>query len=182
MGDSWRSARGAPAANAGIYSPELEAQAQQWIEAVTGEPFKGSFEDELRDGRRLCLLINEIRPGLVRKVNDSRMPFKQMENVSNFLKACRAVGVPEYSLFETVDLFELKDLGLVVKCLVSLKPEFRGLGKDCSHDRDLNRPKMFHIRQCCCFRGLPVLLNTSGTHDIHLVPYRASNLRFKIGV
>ena len=43
-----------------------------------------------------------------------------MENVSNFLKACRAVGVAEYSLFETVDLYEGKDLGLVVRCLVSL--------------------------------------------------------------
>lgn len=119
MGDSWRSARGTGASNAGAYSPELEAQAQQWIESVTGEPFEGIFAEELRDGRRLCLLINEIRPGLVRKVNNSKMPFKQMENVSNFLKACRTVGVPEYSLFETVDLFELKDIGLVIKCLVS---------------------------------------------------------------
>lgn len=42
----------------------------------------------------------------------------QMENVSNFLKACRAVGVAEHSLFETVDLYEGKDLGLVVRCLV----------------------------------------------------------------
>lgn len=42
----------------------------------------------------------------------------QMENISNFLKACRAVGVAEYSLFETVDLYEGKDLGLVVRCLV----------------------------------------------------------------
>lgn len=99
-------------------SAELETQAQAWIEGVTGEVFEGEFGEELRDGRRLCNLINAIKPGSVRRVNDSRMPFKQMENVSNFLKACRAVGVPEYSLFETVDLFELKDVGLVVMCLV----------------------------------------------------------------
>lgn len=43
-----------------------------------------------------------------------------MENVSNFLKACRAVGVAEHSLFETVDLYEGKDIGLVVRCLVRL--------------------------------------------------------------
>ncbi|CAN0113384.1 unnamed protein product [Scytosiphon promiscuus] len=41
-----------------------------------------------------------------------------MENVSNFLKSCRAVGVAEHSLFETVDLYEGKDIGLVVRCLV----------------------------------------------------------------
>lgn len=28
------------------------------------------------------------------------MPFKQMENVSNFLKSCRTLGVAEHSLFE----------------------------------------------------------------------------------
>lgn len=107
-----------PASSAG-YSLELESQAQSWIEEVTGEPFSGTFAEDIRDGRRLCNLINVIKPGSVRRVNNSAMPFKQMENTSNFLKASRAIGVPEYSLFETVDLFELKDLGLVVKCLVS---------------------------------------------------------------
>jgi hypothetical protein len=47
-------------------------------------------------------------------------PFKQMENISNFLRACRALGVPEPDLFETVDLFEEKDISLVVRCLDSL--------------------------------------------------------------
>lgn len=106
-------------ASSAVYSLDLEAQAQSWIEDVTGEAFQGNFAEELRDGRRLCNLMNVVRPGTVRRVNKSPgMPFKQMENISNFLKGCRAVGVPEYSLFETVDLFELKDLGLVVKCLV----------------------------------------------------------------
>lgn len=100
------------------YDYGAEKEAQEWIEAVTGERFSEDFGEELRNGRRLCLLINAIKPGAVRKVNDSRMPFKQMENISNFLKACRAVGVAEHSLFETVDLFEGKDLGLVVRCVV----------------------------------------------------------------
>lgn len=112
--------RGTNPASSAVYNIELEAQAQAWIEGVTGEAFQGEFAEELRDGRRLCNLVNAIKPGFVRRVNNSPgMPFKQMENISNFLKACRAVGVPEYSLFETVDLFELKDLGIVVKCLVS---------------------------------------------------------------
>lgn len=101
------------------YDYQSEYEAQEWIEAVTGEPFSQEFGEELRDGRRLCILINAIRPGTVRRVNSSSMPFKQMENISNFLKACRSVGVAEHSLFETVDLFEGKDLGLVVRCLVS---------------------------------------------------------------
>ena len=101
------------------YDHQAEREAQDWIEDVTGEPFVDEFAEELKNGRRLCELINIIKPGAVRRVNDSRMPFKQMENISNFLKACRVVGVAEHSLFETVDLFEGKDLGLVVRCLVS---------------------------------------------------------------
>lgn len=84
------------------YDYELEYEAQEWIENVTGEQFQRAFAEELKDGRKLCVLINTIKPGVVRKVNDSRMPFKQMENISNFLKACRTVGVAEHSLFETV--------------------------------------------------------------------------------
>jgi hypothetical protein len=48
------------------------------------------------------------------------MPFKQMENISNFLKACRGLGVAEHDLFETVDLYEEKDLGVVVTCIHAL--------------------------------------------------------------
>ncbi|CAN0210507.1 unnamed protein product, partial [Scytosiphon promiscuus] len=94
-------------------------QAQGWIEDVTGEPFQGDFADGLRDGTRLCKLLNAIKPSSIRRVNPYKegQKFKQMENISNFIRGCRALGVPEYSLFETVDLYEGKDVGLVVKCL-----------------------------------------------------------------
>lgn len=35
-------------------------------------------------------------------------------------QVCRKLGVPEHSLFETVDLYEQKDLGLVVRCVFAL--------------------------------------------------------------
>lgn len=35
-------------------------------------------------------------------------------------QACRTLGVAEHSLFETVDLFENKDIGLVVRCIFAL--------------------------------------------------------------
>ncbi|CAM9246967.1 unnamed protein product [Sphacelaria rigidula] len=112
------------------YDYELEYEAQEWIENVTGEQFQRAFAEELKDGRKLCVLINTIKPGVVRKVNDSRMPFKQMENISNFLKACRTVGVAEHSLFETVDLFEGKDVGLVVRCVHALGQTVQRTCKD----------------------------------------------------
>ena len=77
----------------------------------------------LQDGVALCQLLNAAVPGTIpeKRINKSTaMPFKQMENISNFLKAARALGVREHDLFETVDLFDGKDIGLVIQCLHSL--------------------------------------------------------------
>ena len=112
---------------------KLISEAREWLEVITGSSLGDDFGLGLKDGMILCQLINVIHPGIVRKIESSKMPFKQMENVSNFLKACRVVGVNEYELFETVDLFELKDLGLVVRCIFALGravqknyPDFQG--------------------------------------------------------
>jgi hypothetical protein len=39
---------------AASYNPDLEKEAQQWIEAVTGESFPGTFHESLKDGVILC--------------------------------------------------------------------------------------------------------------------------------
>lgn len=36
------------------YNPDLEKEAQAWIEAVTGESFPASFHESLKDGVLLC--------------------------------------------------------------------------------------------------------------------------------
>ena len=43
-----------------------------------------------------------------------------MENISKFLEKIKAYGVPEISLFQTVDLYEAKALYKVVECLRAL--------------------------------------------------------------
>ena len=90
------------------YDYAAERQVQQWIEAVTGTKFTQPFAQNLKDGQLLCQLINKVKPGTIRKIETSAMPFKQMENVSNFLRACRSLGVAEHDVFETVDLYETK--------------------------------------------------------------------------
>lgn len=90
------------------YDYAAERQVQQWIEAVTGTKFTQPFAQNLKDGQLLCQLINKIKPGTIRKIETSAMPFKQMENISNFLRACRSLGVAEHDVFETVDLYEAK--------------------------------------------------------------------------
>mmetsp|Transcript_796 Transcript_796/g.1690 ORF Transcript_796/g.1690 Transcript_796/m.1690 type:complete len:474 (-) Transcript_796:560-1981(-) len=115
------------------YDTGKEGEAARWLAEVTEVGFTESFADSLKNGQMLCILINRIKPGTIKKVETSKMPFKQMENISNFLKACRVLGVAEHDLFETVDLFEQKDLGVVVNCIHALGrtvqttvPEFRG--------------------------------------------------------
>ena len=115
------------------YDVNAEREAQQWIEAVTGIRFASTFAASLKNGQLLCQLLNHIKPGTIARIETSNMPFKQMENISNFLRACRTLGVREYELFETVDLYEEKDIGLVVRAIHALGravqnsvPSFRG--------------------------------------------------------
>lgn len=68
----------------------------------------------------LCTLANGLQPGLVAKVSELQKPFKQMENIGAYLEACRAYGVPAQDTFLTVDLFEGKNMGAVVRNLHSL--------------------------------------------------------------
>jgi hypothetical protein len=75
----------------------------------------------LKDGHVLCQAANKLAANACPKVNSSAMPFKQMENITAFINACRNVfKVPEHELFETVDLYEEKDLGCFVTCICSL--------------------------------------------------------------
>lgn len=97
------------------YDYDMEDAARDWVEAVAQKPIGEDFGEGLRDGVVLCAVVNAIHPGVVPRVETtSKTPFKLMENVSSFLRACRKIGVNEFDLFETVDLFELKDLGTCV--------------------------------------------------------------------
>ena len=42
-------------------NPELDREAQQWIEAVIGEKFpSGSYDDALKDGIILCKFVSSF--------------------------------------------------------------------------------------------------------------------------
>ncbi|KAJ8725027.1 hypothetical protein PYW07_015985 [Mythimna separata] len=115
-------------------SPEQEKEAQEWIEAILGAKFPPgeAYEDVIRDGTVLCQLINKIKPGSVNKINTSGGQFKMMENITNFQAALRAYGVADIDVFQTVDLWEKKDIAQVTNTLFALgretyrHPEFQG--------------------------------------------------------
>jgi hypothetical protein len=112
-----------------------EEQALQWIEDVTGCRNHGGAQigDALLDGVALCHLANGLLPCSVPSISHSTEPWLQRENIESFLQAARFIGVQEYDLFSTPDLFECKNLKQVVNCLFAL-------GKAAYHLPDYDGP------------------------------------------
>lgn len=115
----------------GKYDIHLEQEARVWIEEVLdlelqpgADPNEAlgqqNFQACLKDGVYLCQLINTLKPGSVKKINENKMAFKMMENISNFLSACEAYGVSRHDLFQTVDLYEGQNMVQVVNTLHAL--------------------------------------------------------------
>jgi len=102
------------------YDNSAEDQAAEWVQDITGVQVVGKFGEALHTGQVLCQLLNCIQPGTISKINTAGMPFKERENISKFLKACRSWGVHEYALFSTDDLYDKKNLMSVVKCIHQL--------------------------------------------------------------
>jgi len=118
---------------AGKRDPQAEQEVIEWIEAITGERFPNlPYEDALRDGQILCKLMNKMIPGCITKINTGGGQFKLMENINRFQEACKQYGVPEIDVFQTVDLWEKRNIVQVTQCLFALgrtaqiHPEWRG--------------------------------------------------------
>jgi hypothetical protein len=73
------------------------------------------FGELLKDGSVLCNLINSLQPGSVKKINTLKAPFKQRENIEMYLKACTAYGLKEQDLFQVNDLYENKNLYILIE-------------------------------------------------------------------
>jgi len=110
---------------AGKRNAEQEKEAQEWIEVVLGQKFPPgeSYEDALKDGIILCKLMNKLKPGSVSKINTTGASFKMMENINVFQKALKDYGVADIDVFQTVDLWEQKDISQVTMTLFALGRE-----------------------------------------------------------
>uniref|UniRef100_A0A8C3UKQ6 LIM domain 7 n=1 Tax=Catharus ustulatus TaxID=91951 RepID=A0A8C3UKQ6_CATUS len=93
----------------------------------------------------LCLLINKIKPGIVKKINHLPTPIAGLDNINVFLKACENIGLKEAQLFHPGDLQDLSNR-------VTVKPEETNrrvknvlitlywLGRKAQSDPDYNGP------------------------------------------
>ncbi|XP_023809169.1 LIM domain only protein 7 isoform X4 [Oryzias latipes] len=84
------------------------SEAQRWIEEVTGKSFGCSdFRAALENGILLCDLINQLKPGIIKRMNRLSTPIAGLDNVNVFLKACGKLGLNESQLFHPGDLQDL---------------------------------------------------------------------------
>ncbi|KAK2840031.1 hypothetical protein Q5P01_013771 [Channa striata] len=87
---------------------EAYEEAQRWIEAVTKKKFRSNdFRSELENGVLLCDLINNIKRGIIKKVNRLPTPIAGLDNLNVFLKACGKLGLKDAQLFHPGDLQDL---------------------------------------------------------------------------
>ena len=87
------------------------------------------------------------------------------ENISNFLKACRSLGMVEHDCFETIDLFEQKDMGVV---------RFRG--EFMRDDNDLNDTFHLYMQVVICIHALGrMALTVQSFRGPHLRSTRATD-------
>lgn len=93
----------------------LEAEAKAWVEAMLQRPIFAdvTFHEGLKDGTVLCELANTIKTSICPPPSMGKLPFHKMENISAYLRACTVLGVPTHELYQTVDLFEAKNLKAV---------------------------------------------------------------------
>jgi len=118
------------------FSKDLAKEALDWIKMYVpdADVDRVTYEEDevhklLKDGQILCQLINALQPGSVAKVNTNKMAFKQMENIGNFLSGCEKFGVESSNSFQTVDLYEGRNMAGVISGIHALgrKASAKGL-------------------------------------------------------
>ncbi|XP_022079521.1 trichohyalin-like isoform X10 [Acanthaster planci] len=83
-------------------------EARKWIENVTRKKFQSDdFRRSMTDGILLCMLMQKIRPGLIKKINQSRSIYAGVDNLNVFLGACEDLGLKAAQLFHPGDLQDL---------------------------------------------------------------------------
>ncbi|GMR52418.1 hypothetical protein PMAYCL1PPCAC_22613, partial [Pristionchus mayeri] len=121
------------------YNEEEASLLLQWIKDVTKEDINTSGDRQdlhalLKDGQLLCRLINALKAGTIKKIQKPISNFACLENINQFCTGARSLGVPDEETFQSVDLFEGRDLFSVTVTL-------RSLGKKVEKSMGIPAPK-----------------------------------------
>lgn len=65
-------------------------------------------------------LMNKLMPGCIKKIDKKGGGFALMQNIERFQEAAKKYGVPVNEVFQTVDLWERKNIPQVTLCIHAL--------------------------------------------------------------
>lgn len=118
------------------YDTEVEAEVIGWFQDLLDEEVPSGMSavmNHLKTGVALVKLAIKVREGTPNcppkaakmrlKPNTLNAPFKQMENIQVFLNFCEAYGVPKTGLFQTVDLYEGRNMAQFLNSVQQLGTE-----------------------------------------------------------
>eukprot|EP01126_Amoeba_proteus_P039420 TRINITY_DN4154_c0_g1_i2.p1 TRINITY_DN4154_c0_g1~~TRINITY_DN4154_c0_g1_i2.p1 ORF type:complete len:383 (-),score=85.24 TRINITY_DN4154_c0_g1_i2:1009-2157(-) len=83
----------------------------------TKKPPSLSLEEWLKNGVVLCRLVNRISPNSVVSIYEGNQSFGHRENIMNYNKAIKGLGVQSQNMFDTGDLYEGKNFNIVLNHL-----------------------------------------------------------------
>jgi len=101
------------------WDPEIAEKVRKWMHQVTGIQIN-DFHADLKNGVVLCDFLNKLAPASVKPPQKSKAPFVMMENINGYLSGCRGLGLKSVDLFQTVDLYEAKNMSLILMNLHAL--------------------------------------------------------------
>jgi transgelin len=109
-----------------------EQTIRAWIDQVLGRehviPPEISLQQALKSGVILCELMNVMMPGSCKANKMSSLSFHHMENIAQFLRAAVQMGCKDNDLFQTVELYENRDMVQVFNSLYAVARHARARG------------------------------------------------------
>lgn len=97
-------------------------QAKEWVCNITNTKFDiTSFVEELPKGVLLAKVAQIFDPTFVRKIFEApAKEYKHVDNIVIFFDWCKKIKLGRHFLFETIDLYESKNIPKVIYCLHGL--------------------------------------------------------------
>jgi len=125
------------------YDTDTENEVINWFKELLNEDLPRGMRDvekALRSGVLLMKLAIEVQkrtpnaPAKAKKmhlkVNTMNAPFKQMENITTFVAFCENYGMDKTGTFQTVDLYDGRNMPQVLNCVSLLGTECQRHGMD----------------------------------------------------